>query len=265
MIEEVLLDLYRRSGLAYDYGLYKALLIAGPASAVAAAAVAAYLALPRLFPAASIALGAVAGLAAFAAVLSYPLLLIARRRNSFESNLVYTLSVLMPMLAAGMPLRDALAAAAEVEDDPEIARELKLVARDISLGKEPLEALEASAQRVPSPAYREVVRLLRQASRATERVDLVLSSRVDWMIRMKQIRATSLARTLTVVFEVYIMAVALLPLLVAVLALSLSPLGAAQLLGIGVDPLFLMALMAFVYAPLASLAFYALFASARGP
>jgi flagellar protein FlaJ len=265
VIDEILRGLYRQSGLAFDYSRYKQVLIAAPLAAASAAAALAYIAMPRLFPTASIALGALAGLLAFAAAMAYPLLLVARRRNSFEANFIYTLSFLHPLLAAGLSLGEALAAAAAVEDDKIIARELKLVLRDISMGKDPLEALEESAARVPSPMYKETARLIANAVRLTQRVDLVLLSRLDWLIRMRQIRASSLARSLTVLFEVYVMAAVLLPLLIAILALSLAPLGAANILGIAVQPLALMTLMAFAYVPATSFAFYGLFSSMRRP
>ncbi|MCC6020039.1 MAG: type II secretion system F family protein [Thermoproteaceae archaeon] len=85
----------------------------------------------------------------------------------------------MPPLTAGAPLGRAAARVAETEED-----------------------------------YRETVNLLAGSSRIAERPDAVLMARLDWMLRQKQIRAASLARSLAVLFEMYVIAVQLLPILI---------------------------------------------------
>jgi flagellar protein FlaJ len=70
----------------------------------------------------------------------------------------------------------------------------------IVMGATPEEALRNSAERVPSPAYRETVEVLTKASRITQRVDAVLLARLDWMLRAKQVKAQSLVRSLSLMF-----------------------------------------------------------------
>jgi flagellar protein FlaJ len=252
-------ELYRQSGLAFSYRRYVALLALAPPAAAAAAGAAGLL----LLGPAGAALGAIAGLLAFAGLLLYPVHLVAARRSHFESYFVYTLGVLLPLLAAGVPLGRALVKLAEVEEDRYIARELVLVAREIVvMGASPEEALRNSAERVPSAAYRETVEVLVKSARITQRADLVLLARLDWLLRMKQVRAQSLARSLTLLFEVFVVLVVLLPVAVFILALALSPLGVLEVGGVAVDPLTLVLLVGLVYTPVLGLAFYVLFDSA---
>ncbi|ABL88561.1 type II secretion system protein [Pyrobaculum islandicum DSM 4184] len=255
----LLYELYRQSGLAFSYRRYLATLTAAPAGAAAAAGAAGLL---LLGPAAGAAFAAIAGLLAFAGLLLYPVHLVSARRSHFENNFVYTLSVLLPLLAAGVPLGRAVTRLAEVEDDRYIARELALAAREmVVMGSSPEEALRNSAARVPSPTYRETVEVLTKAARITQRVDLVLLARLDWMLRAKQVRAQSLVRSLSLMFEVFVVAVMLLPIMVYIVALSFSPLGALQVGGLALDPLTLMVLIGLVYTPVMGVVFYLIFDS----
>ncbi len=253
-------ELYKLSGMAYPYRRYMVLLSAVPPASAAAAGLAAWVATG--LPLAGLALGAAVGLTALAAMVLYPLHLISARRTHFEVNLPYTLGVLLPLLTAGVPLGRAVARVAETEEDRYIARELSLVVRDMAvMGSSPIDALMHSAERVPSQSYREAVNLLARSSRITERLDAVLMARLDWMLRQKQIRAASLVRSLAVLFEMYVIAVQLLPILIAIVSLSLSPLGPLQIGPLSLDPLTVLVLSGLIYSPLAGAVFYILFDS----
>jgi len=89
----------------------------------------------------------------------------------------------------------------------------------------------------------------------------VLMARLDWMLRQKQIRAASLVRSLAVLFEMYVIAVQLLPILIAIISLSLSPLGPLQIGPLSLDPLTVLVLSGLIYSPLAGAVFYILFDS----
>jgi len=252
-------ELYRQSGLAFSYKRYLAALVLAPlASGAAGGAAALFL----LGPLAAVAVGLMAGLLAFAGVVAYPLHLVSARRSHFENNFVYTLGVMLPLFAAGVPLGRVIARLAEVEADKYIAREFALVTREVVvMGATPTEALLHSAERVPSQAYRETVNLLAKASRVTERVDEVLLARLEWMLRGKQVKAQSLVRSLALLFEIYVVAAVLLPILVAILALALSPLGALEVAGLALDPVTLIALTGLIYSPLVGFVFYIVFDS----
>ncbi|CCC81775.1 type II secretion system F family protein [Thermoproteus tenax] len=253
----LLFDLYRLSGLAFSYRRYIAVLMGAPAAVGLAVGAAASL---LISSPAGLILGAAAALITFAVILGYPVHLVSSRRTHFENNFPYTLSVLLPLLTAGVPLGRAVARLAEVEDDKYIARELSLAVRDIVvMGSSPLEALLHSAERVPSASYRETVDILVRSSRVTERLDLVLMARLDWMLRQKQIRAASLARSISLLFEIYAVAAMLLPILVFTMALALSPLGVLQVAGLSLDPLSVMILAGLIYSPIAGAMFYILF------
>jgi flagellar protein FlaJ len=251
--------LYRQSGLAFSYRGYMAALALVPLAAGAAAGVAG---LFLLGPLAGAVFGLMAALLAFAGLVLYPVHLVAARRNHFENNFVYTLAVLLPLLAAGVPLGRAVRRLAEVEEDRYIARELALVVREMMvMGATPEEALRNSTERVPSPTYRETVEVLIKASRITQRVDAVLLTRLDWMLRTKQVKAQSLVRSLSLIFEIFVVVVMLLPIMVYIVALSFSPLGALEVGGLAVDPLTLMALLGLVYVPIVGFVFYIIFDS----
>jgi len=251
--------LHRQSGLAFSYRRYMTALALVPVAAGAAAGVAGLL---LLGPLAGAAFGLMAALLAFAGLVLYPVHLVVARRSHFENNFVYTLGVLLPLLAAEVPLGRAVTRLAEVEEDKYIARELALAAREmIVMGATPEEALRNSAERVPSPAYRETVEVLTKASRITQRVDVVLLARLDWMLRAKQVKAQSMVRSLSLMFEIFVVAVMLLPIMVYIVALSLSPLGALEVGGLAVDPLTLMTLLGLVYVPIVGFVFYIIFDS----
>jgi len=252
-------ELYRQSGLAFSYRRYMAALALVPLAAGTAAGVAGLL---LLSPLAGAAFGLMAALLAFAGLVLYPIHLVTARRNHFENNFVYTLGVLLPLLAAGVPLGRAVTRLAEVEEDKYIARELALAAREmIVMGATPEEALQNSAERTPSPTYRETVEVLTKAARITQRIDIVLLARLDWALRTKQVKAQSLVRSLSLMFEIFVVAVMLLPLMVYIVALSFSPLGSLEVGGLGIDPLTLMMLMGLVYTPIVGIVFYLIFDS----
>ncbi|MEM4423074.1 type II secretion system F family protein [Pyrobaculum sp.] len=256
---KLLYELYRQSGLAFSYRRYVTAVIAVPLAAGASAGVVGWL----LFGlAGGVALGAIGGLLSFAALLLYPVHLVSARRSHFENNLVYTLGVLLPLLAAGVPLGRAVTRLAEVEEDKYIARELALAAREmIVMGSSPEEALSHSAERVPSVTYRETVEMLTRSAKLTQRVDAVLLARLDWLLRAKQIKAQSLVRSMSLMFEIFVVVTILLPTLVYIVALSLSPLGVLELGGLALDPLTLMLLMSLIYMPIMGLVFYVIFDS----
>jgi flagellar protein FlaJ len=252
-------ELYRQSGLAFSYRRYMAALPLVPLAAGAAAGVAGLL---LLGPLAGAAFGLMAALLAFAGLVLYPVHLVTARRSHFENNFVYTLGVLLPLLAAEVPLGRAVTRLAEVEEDKYIARELALAAREmIVMGAAPEGALRNSAERTPSPTYRETVEVLTKAARITQRVDAVLLARLDWMLRAKQVKAQSLVRSLSLMFEVFVVVVMLLPIMAYIVALSLSPLGALEVGGLAVDPLTLMTLLGLVYVPIVGFVFYIIFDS----
>jgi flagellar protein FlaJ len=170
-------ELYRQSGLAFSCRRYMAILVLVPLAAGSTAGVAG---LFLLGPLAGAAFGLTAALLAFAGLVLYPVHLVTARRAHFENNFVYTLAVILPLLAAGVPLGRAVARLAEVEEDKYIARELALAVREmIVMGASPEEALRNSAERTPSHAYRETVEVLTKALRITQRVDDVLLTRLD--------------------------------------------------------------------------------------
>ncbi|MEZ0319564.1 MAG: type II secretion system F family protein [Pyrobaculum sp.] len=249
--------LYLQSGLAFSYRKYVFLLVALPLTVGAAVGVSA---LFLLGPPAAAALGIPAGLLTFAGLVAYPLHLVSARRSHFDNFFVYTLSVMLPLFAAGVPLGRVVARMAEVEEDKYIARELALATREmVVMGASPHEALAHSAERVPSQAYKETVNLLARASKITERVDLVLLARLEWLLRAKQIKAQSLVRSLALLFEIYVVVTMLMPILVFIVALALSPLGALDVGGISLDPVTLMTLVGLVYSPLVGVVFYIIF------
>jgi flagellar protein FlaJ len=75
------------------------------------------------------------------------------------------------------------------------------------------------------------------------------------------VKAQSLVRSLSLMFEIFVVVVMLLPLLVYIVALAFSPLGALQAGSVSVDPLTLMLFMALIYIPIVGFIFYVIFDS----
>ena len=81
------------------------------------------------------------------------------------------------------------------------------------------------------------------------------------MLRQKQIGAASLVRSIAVLFEIYVIMAQLLPVMLFIIALSLSPLDALQIGGLSLDLLSVMILAGLIYGPLTGVIFYVLFDS----
>lgn len=268
MITRLLFQLYKQTGLLLPFSRYVRLIKVGPPIAGAAAALMVALLLPlppELRFIGGVAVGAATGLTSLALLVMYPVMLVSRRRTHFESSFIYTLGFMIPLIAARLPLDRVVRVVAETEPDREIAREFRLIVRDIvALGMDPLEALRASGERTPSQSYREVVEVMSEAGRLTERLEEFLLARHEWMLRVKTIRLAAMIRSMALLFETYSVIAILLPVLVAVMAVALSPLGGIAIGSLTLGPVEVLAFTAFVYAPLVGVLFYVLFSLSSG-
>ncbi len=83
------------------------------------------------------------------------------RSSHFERYLINTLMVMIPLVASGVTLEELISTLAIIEGDPYIAREFRLILRDVREGgMDILTALRASLDRVPSRTYGEIFGLI---------------------------------------------------------------------------------------------------------
>ena len=254
----VLERLYVQSGFAVEYAKFKRVLTAMPTVA-AAVSFPSILVIAGDLVLASIvsALSAVTVLgAALLRLLSY----VSARKSHIESGLIYLFSFMVPLLAIGAPLNHIVRRALETERDRVVAGELALILRDVEvLGLDPITALMRSAERVPSQTYREMVHVLANAMKMTRRVDLAVLGRLEWLTRLRSIRLSGIIRSVTLVFEAYLVLGLIAPILLALIALMLSPIAPLQIFGVplGFEDILLLSIL--VYVPIINVVFYIVF------
>ena len=250
--------LYIQSGFAVDYDRFRRVLttmplVAAAASFVTTLGVVGDLGLATVM--ASLSASAVLG-SMLLRLLSY----VSARRAHIEGGIIYLFSFMVPLLAIGAPLNQIIRRALETERDRVVAGELALMLRDMEvLGLDPITALVRSAERVPSQTYREMINVLVSAMRMTKRVDLAVLGRLEWLTRLRSIRLSGMIRSVTLIFEAYLVLGLIAPILLALIALMLSPIAPLQLFGIPLSFEDILLLSTLIYVPIINVVFYILF------
>ena len=255
---QLLQRLFVQSGFAVDYEKFKRTLTILPVLSAAAFSAITYVLIGD--PILAVLMAAVAASVTFGSVLLRLVAYVSARRSHFEYGSIYLFSFIVPLLAVGSPPNVIFRRALESEQDRVIAEELALILRDVELlGLDPLTALMRSAERVPSQTYREMINVMVNAIKLTKRVDLAVLGRLEWLIRLRSIKLASVVRSLTIMFEAYLVMGLIAPIITALVAMMLSPIAPLQILGVTMRFEDILALATIIYVPIINAVFYILF------
>ena len=181
------------------------------------------------------------------------------RASHFEKYLTNTLMVIIPLVASGATLEELISTLASVERDPYIAREFKLILRDSREGgMDILTALRMSLNRVPSRTYSEVFGLVTETYLISANLADVLMLKLEYLVRNKYNRLRSATQVLSLFMEMYLVIALLLPILLVLIIITLSPLGPIYLGPIALDPILVLLITALVYSPVMGFVMYLL-------
>ncbi|BDR91734.1 type II secretion system F family protein [Vulcanisaeta souniana] len=181
------------------------------------------------------------------------------RVGHFERHLTDTLITMIPLVASGMTLEELINTLAVIERDPYIAREFKLILRDTREGgMDILTALRASLNRVPSRTYNEVFGLLAETYLVSGNVADLLMLKLEYLTRNKYNKLRSVTQTLGLLMETYLVMALLLPVLLVLIVVTLTPLGPIYLGPLTLNPTLVLILTTLVYSPVMGYVIYIL-------
>lgn len=186
-----------------------------------------------------------------AGILTLIILRIRLRAKAFDKSMVTVLLVMIPLLAAGEPLINILNYLTMIKINPEVNGEFRRMVNEAYSGLSIFDVIRGSIYRVPSATYREVMNIVAESHRVSGNPADILMAKLDSILRREQSIFRSRAQTLSLMMEVYLVSVQLLPLLLIILTISLSPLGSLP-----ISPEALMLLLFMVYVPLVGIVFY---------
>ena len=196
-------------------------------------------------------------LMSMASLSAYVVAKIGARAAAFDRSMVNILLVMTPMVASGAPLVEILRTLASMRWPREVEREFRMVMAEVTEGGvDVIEALRRSVDRVPSRLYADVMGLLAEAYGVTSELADILMLKLDSIIRERYVRLRALVQTLALVIETYLVIALMLPTLIVLIALSLSPLGPAQFGPITLDVNSVLALTTMIYVPMMGALFY---------
>ncbi|WP_243666311.1 type II secretion system F family protein [Vulcanisaeta sp. JCM 16159] len=119
------------------------------------------------------------------------------RSSHFERYLTNTLMVMIPLIASGLTLEELISTLANIERDPYIAREFRLILRDTREGgMDILTALRASLNRVPSRTYSEIFSLIAETYLISANLADILMLKLEYLVRNKYNRLRSTTKRL---------------------------------------------------------------------
>ncbi len=187
----------------------------------------------------------------YLSVLIYVNMKIYVRSSHFERYLVNTLMIMIPLIASGVTLEELINTLAAIERDPYIAREFRLILRDVREGGiDILTALRASLNRVPSRTYNEVFSLIAETYLISANLADILMLKLEYLVRNKYNKLRSATQILSLFMEVYLVTALLLPILLVLIIVTISPLGPIYLGPITLNPTFVLLVTALIYSPI---------------
>jgi len=201
----------------------------------------------------------------YMAVLLYALVRVRIRAGHFDRGIITTLLTAIPLLASNATLMDVINTLALVERDPEIAREFRIILRDVREGGlDVISAIRRSVERVPSHVYADIMGLLVESYRVSSNVADVLFLKLDYLIRNRFNRLRSTTQTLSFLLEIYLVMALLLPILLVLITITLTPLGPMYLGPLQLDPTLALIMTLLIYAPVMGYVSYILIDSTMG-
>ena len=181
------------------------------------------------------------------------------RASHFEKRLANTLMMMIPLVASGVTLEELISALASIERDPYIAREFKLILRDVREGgMDVLTALRLSLNRVPSRTYSEVFGLIAETYLVSANLADILMLKLEYLIRNKYNKLRSTTQVLSLFMEMYLVVALLLPILLVLIIVTITPLGPIYLGPIALDPTLVLLITTMVYSPVMGCVMYLL-------
>jgi len=205
-------DVYRRALIPTPFEVYTSRLVTATMVSFAASAVA----LALLFRAAlgfpwvgAIALGATAGAAVASTVLLalvyYPYYVAKSRGEAIRSSLIYTLSYMTAIAAAGVIPERIFERVAEIDPSREVRREALRILRDVKmLGYDTIAALKNRMDTAPSPALQEFYSGLRNVIVMGGDLREYLSFYLRRLFKERSEELARLTSALATVSEIYI-------------------------------------------------------------
>ena len=189
----------------------------------------------------------------------YVVHLVSRRRTIFNERFLYTLSNIVPLIAAGLPLDEVLRHLYIFEKDPVIRREVELILKDVSLGQDIITALQSSISRVPSTVYNDVMSTLIESIKLSQEPSSVLVTKLDSLVRSKLLRFRQVTTFMTMIFQTYVTLSFLVPCIVLIMFVVLSSLQTFQMGPCIFDAVGLSIILLIFYTPLVAYIFYVIF------
>ncbi|WP_148678242.1 type II secretion system F family protein [Vulcanisaeta distributa] len=249
--------LYSLSGYDFDRDFAAAVIMYTPI--IAAALVVAYALTPMSAVRSVMLLMVIVLLIDYLSVLVYINAKVYIRSSHFERYLINTLMIMIPLIASGVTLEELISTLATIERDPYIAREFRLILRDAREGgMDILTALRASISRVPSRTYGEIFGLIAETYLISANLADVLMLKLEYLVRNKYNRLRSATQVLGLFMEIYLVVALLLPILLVLIVITLSPLGPIYLGPIVLSPTLALIITTLIYSPVMGYVMYIL-------
>lgn len=249
--------LYLLSG--YDFNRDFVIVIAMYTPIIVAALVVAYVLAPMSLVRGLLLLVVIALLVDYLSVLVYINAKVYVRTSHFERYLTNTLMIMIPLIASGVTLEELINTLAIIEGDPYIAREFRLILRDVREGgMDVLTALRTSLNRVPSRTYGEIFSLITETYLISANLADVLMLKLEYLVRNKYNKLRGVTQVLGLFMEIYLIIALLLPILLVLIVITLSPLGPIYLGPITLSPTLALIITTLVYSPIMGYVMYIL-------
>ncbi len=252
-------DVYRRALIPTPFEVY----MSRSVTATVASFVASAAALTLLFRAAlgfpwvgAIALGVTAGAAVASTVLLalvyYPYHVAKSRGEAIRSRLIYTLSYMAAIAAAGVIPERIFERVAEIDPSREVRREALRILRDVKmLGYDTIAALKNRMDTAPSPALQEFYSGLRNVIVTGGDLREYLSFYLRRLFKERSEELARLTSALATVSEIYITLLVAGPI-IAIVMLSIMDIVGGRVFDL--PPTLLMLMFIFLFIPFSALA-----------
>lgn len=121
-----------------------------------------------------------------------------------------------------------------------------------------LTALRVSLNRVPSRTYSEIFSLIAETYLISANLADILMLKLEYLVRNKYNRLRSATQALGLFMEIYLVIALLLPILLVLIVITLSPLGPIYLGPITLSPTLALLIMTLIYSPVMGYVMYIL-------
>ena len=159
-----------------------------------------------------IGLGLFMGVMVFVQVIMYPTMIVRKKVNSIEKNLVFALRAILVQLKSGIALFDSMTMVAR-GDYGTISQEFQKAVDEINTGTPEQEALERMSENNPSPFLRKSLWQIVNGMNAGADISDILAETVKSMLREQKIAINKYGAQLKVLSLMYMMIGVIMPAL----------------------------------------------------